>query len=304
MKFGYCWALRPPDMALIKLDGSLQFIMKDSTRCNNLSNFIIPYLYEAQRVSGDTPPIIRSLNLHWQPLVFHTWKVVYTCSWWTLSGTIKFIIPYLYEDQHVSDTPPIIRSLKLHWQPLGFHTWKVVCTCSWWTLSGTVCLMMGGMSPETCWASYKYGIIKSDTLLHLVGSFFMNYTMMHRPTNVKFITVFTTARHGILSLSHEQAESSPQPAILLNFHFNIITPSISSHPKLSLRWNFKTNSVGLCGYHLSNLQVLSISNFLILTSLWHLIKSSQREKLSTATVFPYRNTLTPSTTRGDPYLLL
>jgi hypothetical protein len=39
-------------------------------------NFIIPYLYEAQHVSGDTPPIIRSLELHWQPLVFHTWKVV------------------------------------------------------------------------------------------------------------------------------------------------------------------------------------------------------------------------------------
>jgi hypothetical protein len=38
-------------------------------------NFIIPYLYEAQHVSGDTSPIIRSLKLHWQPLVFHTWKV-------------------------------------------------------------------------------------------------------------------------------------------------------------------------------------------------------------------------------------
>jgi len=39
-------------------------------------NFIIPYLYEVQHVSGDTPPIIRSLKLHWQSLVFHTWKVV------------------------------------------------------------------------------------------------------------------------------------------------------------------------------------------------------------------------------------
>ena len=38
--------------------------------------FIIPYLYEPQHVSGDTPPIIRSLKLHWQPLFFHTWKVV------------------------------------------------------------------------------------------------------------------------------------------------------------------------------------------------------------------------------------
>jgi hypothetical protein len=39
-------------------------------------NFIIPYLYEAQHVSGDTPSIIRSLKLQWKPLVFHTWKVI------------------------------------------------------------------------------------------------------------------------------------------------------------------------------------------------------------------------------------
>jgi len=39
-------------------------------------NFIIPYLYETQHVSGDTPTIIRSLKLHLQTLVFHTWKVV------------------------------------------------------------------------------------------------------------------------------------------------------------------------------------------------------------------------------------
>jgi hypothetical protein len=37
--------------------------------------FITPYLYEAQHASDDTPTIIRSLKLHWQPLVFHTWKV-------------------------------------------------------------------------------------------------------------------------------------------------------------------------------------------------------------------------------------
>jgi hypothetical protein len=38
-------------------------------------NFIIPYLYAAQYVSGDTPPIIRNLKLHWQPPDFHLWKV-------------------------------------------------------------------------------------------------------------------------------------------------------------------------------------------------------------------------------------
>jgi len=39
-------------------------------------NFIIPYLHEAQHVSGDTPHIIRSLKLKKQPLVLHTWKAV------------------------------------------------------------------------------------------------------------------------------------------------------------------------------------------------------------------------------------
>jgi len=34
--------------------------------------------------------------------------------------------------------------------------------------------MMGGVSPETCSASYKYGIINFDTLLNLVGFFCMN----------------------------------------------------------------------------------------------------------------------------------
>jgi len=39
-------------------------------------NCIIPYLYEAQHVSGETPPIITILKLYWQLLVFYTWKVV------------------------------------------------------------------------------------------------------------------------------------------------------------------------------------------------------------------------------------
>jgi hypothetical protein len=43
--------------------------------------------------------------------------------------------------------------------------------------------MMGNVSPETCWASYKHGIINFDTLLHLVGYFCMNYTMRHGSTN-------------------------------------------------------------------------------------------------------------------------
>jgi len=48
----------------------VQFIEKNSARFNSVSEFIVPYLYEAQHVSGDTPPIIRSLKLHQQPLAF------------------------------------------------------------------------------------------------------------------------------------------------------------------------------------------------------------------------------------------
>jgi hypothetical protein len=94
-------------------------------------NFIIPYLYEVQHVSGYTPPIIRSLKLHWQPLGFHMWKVGGRCQ------------------AHCAwHRPPTTR-------PTTFHVWKPRgCQCSFRLLT------MGGVSPETCWASYKYGIIK------------------------------------------------------------------------------------------------------------------------------------------------
>jgi len=50
--------------------------VKNPTRCNSVSNFLLfLILNEAQHVSGDTPPIIRRLKLRRQPLVLHTWKV-------------------------------------------------------------------------------------------------------------------------------------------------------------------------------------------------------------------------------------
>jgi len=99
-------------------------------------NFIIPYLYEAQHVSGDTPPIIRSLKLHWQSLVFHRWKVV------------GHVVGGRCRAQCARQRPPTTRSAT-------FHVWKTRgCQCSFRLL------MMGCVSPETCWASYKYGIIK------------------------------------------------------------------------------------------------------------------------------------------------
>jgi hypothetical protein len=43
-------------------------------QCIKILLFLI--LNKAQHISGDTPPIIRSLKLHKQPLVLHMWKVV------------------------------------------------------------------------------------------------------------------------------------------------------------------------------------------------------------------------------------
>ena len=121
------------------------FHKENPTRCNNVSKFIIPYLYETQHVSGDTPPIIRSLKLHWQPLVLHTWKGVGR----VVGGRCQAQCPW--------QRPPTTR-------PTTFYVWKTRgCQCSFRPL------IMGGVSPETCWASYKYGIINFDTLLHLVG---------------------------------------------------------------------------------------------------------------------------------------
>jgi hypothetical protein len=106
--------------------------------------FVIPHLYEAQHVSGNTPPFIRSLKLHWQLLVLHMWKAV------------GCVVEHC-QAQCAWKHPPATR-------PTTFHVWKTGgCQCSFRLL------MKGGVSPETCWASYKYGIINFDTLFLLVG---------------------------------------------------------------------------------------------------------------------------------------
>jgi hypothetical protein len=70
-----------------------------------------------------------------------------------------------------------------------FHVCKTRgCLCSF------ELLMMGGVSPKTCWASYKHGIINSDILLHLVGYSCMNYTMMHGSTNILHWILFWTVK--------------------------------------------------------------------------------------------------------------
>ena len=128
----------------------VQFIKKNQQDATMYQNFIIPYLYEAQRVSGDTPPIIRSLKLHWQPLVFHKRKVV------------GRVVGGRCQAQCAWQRPPSTR-------PTTFRVWKIRgCQCSFRLL------MMGGVSPETCWASYKYGIIKFWYIVTSCWFFFMN----------------------------------------------------------------------------------------------------------------------------------
>jgi hypothetical protein len=70
-----CWAVnKRQDNKLKTVASGWWFIWIEDTTM--YQNFIIPYLYEAQQVSGDTLPIVRSPKLHWQPLVFHMLKVV------------------------------------------------------------------------------------------------------------------------------------------------------------------------------------------------------------------------------------
>jgi hypothetical protein len=59
-----------------KLENCCIWLMVYLKRCNNVSKFYYSIFIWSVTCSGDTPPIIRSLKLHWQPLVFHTWKVV------------------------------------------------------------------------------------------------------------------------------------------------------------------------------------------------------------------------------------
>jgi hypothetical protein len=99
--------------------------------------FISRCLYKAQHVSGDTLPIIRTLKLKWQPLVFYTWK------------GFGREVGRLCQAQCAWQRPPTAR-------PTTLHLWKTrICQCSFRLL------MMGGVSPETCWALYKHGIFKS-----------------------------------------------------------------------------------------------------------------------------------------------
>jgi len=123
-----------PVICYVKLDSKKigQFIQKNPTRCKNVSKFVISIFIWSSTCFG------RHTAHHREPktaLVASGFAYVegcWTCGCWTLS----------------------------------FHACKTRgCQCSFRLL------MTGGVSPETCWALYKYGIINFDILLHLVGFF-------------------------------------------------------------------------------------------------------------------------------------
>ena len=61
---------------------------------------------EAQHVSGDTPPIIRSLKLHYQPLVLHRWEVVGR----VVAGHCQYTLPDSVQQSHVQQPPTYVKS--------------------------------------------------------------------------------------------------------------------------------------------------------------------------------------------------
>ena len=115
----------------------VKFIKKNSTRCNNALKFYYSLFIWSSAFFG------RHTAHHQEPKTslaasgFSYVQGCWTCSWWTLSDTVC-----------AWQRPPTT-SLTT------FHVWKTRgCQCSFRLL------VMGGVSSETCWASYEYGIIK------------------------------------------------------------------------------------------------------------------------------------------------
>ena len=85
----------------------VKVIQKNPTRCTSVSTFIIPYLYDAQHVSGDTPPIIRSPKTVLAASGLHNAvEGCWTCGCWTLSG--RDTLPDSIQQQHVQQPSTVL----------------------------------------------------------------------------------------------------------------------------------------------------------------------------------------------------
>jgi hypothetical protein len=153
-------------------------------------------LNEAQRVSGDTPPITRSLKLHKQPLVLHTWKVVgravgghcqvaYAtwqrpptacprtfhicktrgCLWTTSTNCMSDNLPRMQNQRLLVDN---VHQLHVR-QPSTYAKPEAACAVlgSWWW----------AVSPETCWAFFNI------SGFHIVVLFNLSKEMVYIPSS-------------------------------------------------------------------------------------------------------------------------
>ena len=111
----------------------VQFIKKNPTRCNNVSKFYYFMFIWSSACFGQHTAHHQEPKTALAASGFSYVKGCWMCRWWT----------------------PFTR-------PTTSHTWKTRgCQCSFRLL------MMGGMSPETCWASYKH---RKITFWYIVAS--------------------------------------------------------------------------------------------------------------------------------------
>jgi hypothetical protein len=115
--------------------------------------------------------------------------------------------------------------------PTTFHVCKSRgCWCSF------ELLMMGGVSLETCWASYKYGIINFNTLLRLVGYFCTNYVcVLLRSPNVRKDCSANTC--GIKLNAYKQMANA---LLFVIMHISCYEME-SCHLLMTRRTNFRTS---------------------------------------------------------------
>ena len=79
-----CYIIWPPDTKIkltirrhkMQQATAVSFIKKNPTRCKNISTFYYFIFVWSSTCFGRHIAHDRGLELHWQPLVFHTWRVV------------------------------------------------------------------------------------------------------------------------------------------------------------------------------------------------------------------------------------
>jgi hypothetical protein len=183
----------------------VQFIKKNPTRCNSVSKFYHLLFIWSSTCFGRHTAHHQALRTALAASGFHTRKDVRRVYGATCAG----------------QRPPTTR-------PTTFHVWKT---------RGRQCsfklLMMGGVSPETCWASYKWRIIKSWYIVASCWIFLYELQTFSIPVygldeifinqSLKgggSITIFSASRSESFIMLFIQEETAYNVAILLHHSDN------------------------------------------------------------------------------------